>query len=280
MQNFYRFTFIFLFTYSAKSQGPLTATIISQSLNYCTNLPARFSVQTSDSVTSYNWSVSPSKGIVSLAGMTSPSASITFSLPLIYTVNITVSKGTQTASATRTVSVSRTAVAAFNASLAGTGYPNQMQLTNFSENIVSTHWKFSDRTQSDTSYNLIRYYNGSGNYTVTLVALGKGGCNDTTHYAFRISDSSSVVLPNVFTPNYDDVNDVFRPLTRGITHLNVWIYNRDGILITSWNKVNGSWDGHTTSGEECSPGQYFIIMDAKGFDGRTYKLKGNITLLR
>jgi hypothetical protein len=66
----------------------------------------------------------------------------------------------------------------------------------------------------------------------------------------------------------------------GISSLKARVLNRDGQLVCSWDKVNGFWDGHSTSGEDCSEGEYFIVVEATGFDGQTYKLKRVITLAR
>jgi gliding motility-associated-like protein len=172
------------------------------------------------------------------------------------------------------------AKASFNASFSNNGYPADLLLTNYSSNSVKTYWQFNDVALPDSATNTVKRYTQSGSYKVSLVAFGNKGCNDTSDYMFRISDSSSVVLPNIFSPNGDDANDVYRPITTGISLLNAWVYNRDGLLVSSWDKVRGGWDGHTTAGEECDAGTYFIILEAIGFDSKDYKLKSTITLVR
>ena len=278
MTNLYRLTAILLISSRVSGQATYTAAIQSNSAKFCTGREIIFSVNASSPPVSYTWSVLPSKSSI-LPGINSKTVAITFTTALNYTINVLLTTDTGTASASMVIPVSRSARAAFNASLAGTGYPTQLQLTNYSTGMLDTYWKFSDAA-IDTSFNTSRYYSKSGSYSVTLYALGQNGCDDSSSYAFRISDSSSVTLPNVFTPNYDGVNDVFKPITRGISDLNVWIYNRDGVIIANWNKVNGFWDGHTTGGEECNPGSYFVVLNAVGFDGKNYKMKGVLTLLR
>jgi len=106
-----------------------------------------------------------------------------------------------------------------------------------------------------------------------------------THSAFSQSaadfdkDSlSNIIVPNVFTPNADSVNDIFKPITDEITELNFSIYNRYGNLIFETSKVNGFWDGRTTSGEPCTDGVYFCILNATGIDGKKYKEKTFVQL--
>lgn len=277
MRNFYKFTFVLMFSICAKAQVP-TATILSVDPVFCTDVPIWFVARTADTLNTFNWSIANKWATVN---HTNDSTIIcTFSNAGVYTLSVSVTNSVGTTLVTRNVSVTRSAKASFNANLISTGYPNELSLTNYSSNSLKNYWLFSDESFRDSSSYYTKYYGTSGNYTVTLVAIGKNGCNDTLDYSFRISDSSSVVLPNIFTPNNDDVNDVFKPQVRGILKLEAWVYNRYGILMHSWDKVNGTWDGYTTSGIECRAGEYFVVVEATGFDGKTYKLKTSLTLIK
>jgi gliding motility-associated-like protein len=178
------------------------------------------------------------------------------------------------------ISVVRTPKASFSAYFEDAGYPSKLVLTNYSTNSLINYWKFNDVNNVDSTVNTARYFTTPGNYTVTLTARGSKGCSDVSSYAFDIPKYSSVTLPNIFTPNNDDVNEVYRPILVGISQLKARILDRWGSIICSWDKVNGSWDGYTTSGEHCDEGVYFIVVEALGFDGQSYKLKGTITLAR
>lgn len=96
---------------------------------------------------------------------------------------------------------------------------------------------------------------------------------------FNETDSvSHIVLPNVFTPNFDSINDVFKPHLDEITEMSFSIFNRYGNLIFETNKVKGFWDGRTTSGEPCKDGVYFCVLTATGVDGKKYKEKTFVQL--
>ncbi len=96
---------------------------------------------------------------------------------------------------------------------------------------------------------------------------------------FNTSDNiSNLILPNVFTPNEDSINDVFKPALDEITELSFSIFSRYGNLIFETNRLNGFWDGRTTSGVPCSDGVYFCVLTATGIDGKTYKEKIAIQL--
>lgn len=81
-------------------------------------------------------------------------------------------------------------------------------------------------------------------------------------------------MPNVFTPNGDQVNDLFS-FTKCDNILKTTIYNRWGNEVFKTEKQNHFWDGRTTSGEECADGTYFYVIIT---DEITYQ--GHIVLIR
>ena len=110
-----------------------------------------------------------------------------------------------------------------------------------------------------------------------LLSVSKASAQTST--TFDTNDSvSHLVLPNVFTPNFDSINDVFKPQLDEIIELSFTIYNRNGNLIFETNRINGFWDGRTTSGEQCNDGVYFCVLTATGVEGKKYKEKTFIQL--
>ena len=71
--------------------------------------------------------------------------------------------------------------------------------------------------------------------TTTYVVTKKTACNLTTDsVTVTVKDDcyiSEIILPNVFTPNNDGINDVFKISSKNIADFNLKIYNRWGILI-------------------------------------------------
>jgi gliding motility-associated-like protein len=70
-------------------------------------------------------------------------------------------------------------------------------------------------------------------------------------------------FPNIFTPNNDGNNDVWKLDLTGYENINCNIYNRWGnkIFETKHNVI--IWDARTTSGEECNDGTYFYTIETK-----------------
>ncbi len=82
-------------------------------------------------------------------------------------------------------------------------------------------------------------------------------------------------IPNIFTPNSDGINDLLY-FNICATIENITIYNRWGNVIFKSEKAgNNNWNGRTTSGEECSDGNYFYILQS---EEKTYK--GSVQLIR
>jgi gliding motility-associated-like protein len=273
---------LFIVTSLLRAQGQIIASIVTSPTLYCSNTLISFTSVTNVPAVSYTWGVVPGAGVTLLPDLHSPTITLSFASAATHSVYLTVVADDGTSyTALQVVRVSRRANASFNASLSNSGHPTDLTLINYSTGSTSNYWIFNNDTNTKhTTYNTSKTYDASGNYSVTLIAFGSKGCNDTASYSFRISDSSSVILPNVFSPNEDGVNDVYKPITTGILSMVARVYNRQGVLITKWDRVNGFWDGRNINGEACSPDEYLVILEAVGFDNKNYKLKGMVTLIR
>ncbi|MBK7309364.1 MAG: gliding motility-associated C-terminal domain-containing protein [Sphingobacteriaceae bacterium] len=93
---------------------------------------------------------------------------------------------------------------------------------------------------------------------------------------------SKLEVPNVFTPNGDKVNDVFRLIAASLLEIEATIFDRWGNKVYEVTSGTGNigWDGKNMFGKECPSGTYFYMIKAKGKDAQEYDLKGNVTLFR
>ncbi len=109
----------------------------------------------------------------------------------------------------------------------------------------------------------------------------------TTYYALTVTDTVSnylcktstidsvlitvdecwPLLPNIFTPNGDGINDEF-VLTNLTAGSSMRIYNRWGNEVISYKVGDISWDGRMRSGVACAEGIYYYIISVPG--GKTY----------
>jgi len=105
-----------------------------------------------------------------------------------------------------------------------------------------------------------------------------------------IDSTIEPIIPNVFSPNGDGINDTWLVTLNGDFTLNeVEVFNRWGIKVFSTTellKTNNSslktvtWDGRTTSGIACEEGTYFYCLELKSPNGELKKYKGFVTLVR
>jgi gliding motility-associated-like protein len=87
-------------------------------------------------------------------------------------------------------------------------------------------------------------------------------------------------VPNVFSPNGDEVNNIFKPFFLGeVDQVEVQVYNRWGQLIFESNDPNNpGWDGNKD--DKPAPSDVYIYRVLVGLDGVTVEQKGNVTLVR
>ncbi|REA60347.1 gliding motility-associated C-terminal domain-containing protein [Dyadobacter luteus] len=85
------------------------------------------------------------------------------------------------------------------------------------------------------------------------------------------------VLPNVFTPNGDNKNDIFKPFDcpAFVQSVECKIFNRWGTQVYETKDVNINWDGKTNAGKELAAGQYYYEVSVT-FESATRNPKPTI----
>ena len=144
--------------------------------------------------------------------------------------------------------------------------------------ITSWAWDFGNGNSGSDSITS-NIYNLTGSYIIELI-VSDGVCFDTATVAIDAFGESSIVIPNVFTPNGDGENDVFTVKGTNLASIQGEIFNRWGQKMFSWTNLKGFWDGRTLAGEEAPDGTYFYIITAVGIDGEEYFKKSGVSLIR
>ena len=86
-------------------------------------------------------------------------------------------------------------------------------------------------------------------------------------------------IPNAFSPNDDGLNDLINVHGKCISTFNLQIYNRWGEKVFETTSLENSWDG-SYKGKKMDTGVFIYKADGVSIDGQSFKLKGNITLIR
>ncbi len=138
----------------------------------------------------------------------------------------------------------------------------------------SPNVNISDTTISDpfiTAKNSITYsvtgFNLSGCYSKSNITISVNSCIDTL--------SSEILIPNVFTPNNDQVNDFFELEVKNISGFTVVVFNRWGQKIFESNDPLFKWGG-----DSYPDGIYFFKINYTNSDKKKVENKGPLTLIR
>jgi gliding motility-associated-like protein len=126
----------------------------------------------------------------------------------------------------------------------------------------------------------------AGCYAITV--LDRNGNESDPSNIVCIDNCPYYALPNVFTPNGDNFNDLLQPLRcpRFVRSVDIKIYNRWGEeVFTSNNNININWDGKSKNGNALSEGVYYYTAIVtferlNPADEVPFELKGTIHLMR
>jgi len=121
--------------------------------------------------------------------------------------------------------------------------------------------------------------------TYQLTVTDVNGCERSAEMTVTITtdcDLEEIEVPNVFTPNGDEVNDLFRlaPDSKLLEVTQFEIYSRWGQLLYSNTGFDVSWDGEF-KGEPAPADAYVYIIKAKcGGDDKIKEFLGDVSLVR
>ncbi len=125
----------------------------------------------------------------------------------------------------------------------------------------------------------------AGEYNVCLLVSNNDGCTDLECATVAISDEIIVFVPNCFTPNSDNRNELFRPSIRGNSLINTYefrIFNRWGEVVFFSRDPEEGWIGNTHHGEYFVPdGVYSWQLKIAPKDGQEpIERTGHVTIYR
>jgi gliding motility-associated-like protein len=154
-----------------------------------------------------------------------------------------------------------------------------LKFTDLSTDAVLYNWSFGNGTTS-SEVNPTITYTDTGSKQVYLVVEAANGCVDTLARVIQVFPESTMYIPTSFTPNGDNLNDVFRPLGIAVAKsYSLKIYNRWGALVFESTDPTKGWDGKS-QGEYQASGNYLYVLNMVDFNGSRVTEKGVLSLLR
>ena len=155
--------------------------------------------------------------------------------------------------------------------------PLKVKFTNKSIRGDYVKWEFGDDSISTVRDSITHIYYRPGEYSIKLTVESQLHCIDSMRFDKVAVDPSDLKIPNVFTPNGDGINDYFGVYSKSLRSISVEIFSKSGIMVYRFygdkEKLDGwkGWDGNVNSSSiKATPGIYFYIIRAKGWDDKLY----------
>tara|TARA_B110001469_G_scaffold125808_1_gene141979 strand:+ start:293 stop:1951 length:1659 start_codon:yes stop_codon:yes gene_type:complete len=132
-------------------------------------------------------------------------------------------------------------------------------------------------------YNLKTFnhsYSDTGWFEVEHVVINTFDCPDTTTAMIRVNPETLVFVPNAFTPNGNETNEIFKVTAVGIKEFSLTIFSRWGEVMFETLDPSVGWNGRSATDKEAIEGVYTWHVFAKGQNDKVIQKKGYLTLFR
>jgi trimeric autotransporter adhesin len=143
-------------------------------------------------------------------------------------------------------------------------------------------WDFGDGQFSNES-DPIHNFETAGWQEITLTLENLSGCIDTLTKELLVESRMVLFLPNAFTPDGDNINDVFGPSGLSMERLTSFrfeVMNKWGQIIFETDDKDKSWDGNLASGQSAMINTYTWNLVVKDELGKTHRRFGTVDLLK
>ena len=143
-------------------------------------------------------------------------------------------------------------------------------------------WIISDFMRATTRDTYFEFpANGGKQFINCLKVENQYGCRDSICKPFFIKYEVLLYAPNTFTPNDDDVNEIFLPIVEGLTdeEYQFMVFNRWGQMMFSTTSKTEGWDG-TYKGQAVDEDAFiWRVVGITKQTGEEYEKFGHITVL-
>lgn len=151
---------------------------------------------------------------------------------------------------------------------------------NESSNYERLVWYFGDGDSLAGVEDPVHQYFVIGDVQPCIITYNSpANCADTFCIDLEIWFEAALGVPNAFSPNDDGVNDVHFVEGKGITSMDIKIFNRWGQMVFRSTDQKIGWDGRF-NGKDQEVEVYVYTINVEFVDGTTMNRTGNITLLR
>jgi gliding motility-associated-like protein len=155
-------------------------------------------------------------------------------------------------------------------------------LTDMSKGMVNKwDWDMGD-SKSQTGNIVYHTYTKSGDYRVWLIVTDTNACKDTISKIIHVYEELNVFIPNIFTPNEDNINNEWGPVMSEYLEegYELAIFDRWGNRMFYTTNTNEKWDGMIKGKAAASNTTYSYRILVRDCTGQEHEFIGQITLVR
>ncbi|HLG02793.1 MAG TPA: PKD domain-containing protein, partial [Bacteroidia bacterium] len=159
-----------------------------------------------------------------------------------------------------------------------------INFTDASNGATGWNWSFGDGPPETVSnaQNPSFEYPVAGLFTVTQIVSNAYGCVDTMQLQVLIEQEATFYIPNAFTPDVDDLNEIFRPegFDIDVATYEFMIFDRWGNMVYSTTTWGEGWDGNYNNAR-CQQDVYVWKLTYRSTSQmKTRVYIGHVSLLR
>ena len=166
-----------------------------------------------------------------------------------------------------------------------TTFASEVDFNNLTQGGVSYDWVIINGLDSTFYYTENTTHNfpsdQGGEYLVCLASQNSNNCKDSICKKVIIWEDLLLFVPNAFSPNGDNLNDLFIPTISGIVEgsYQFKIFNRWGDIVFETTDVNKGWDGYDFNKSKTD--LYIWKINAVDIiNNEDHKYSGHVTLLK
>ena len=199
-----------------------------------------------------------------------------------YTVSLVVTSSLGCLdSVSQTIVVEENPTAAFDVEPNPAFVGDELSFVDESTGASSWNWDFGDTLGTSEEQNPVYIYENGGEFVATLTVTSEAGCIDSTSVQVTIEKERVLPpqTPNSFTPNDDNINDVFYVRGGPFNQLSFAIYDKWGNQVFESSSQDNGWDG-THNGKDMPTGTYVYTVDAVTVEDEPFSYSGKVTLIR
>ena len=174
-------------------------------------------------------------------------------------------------------------IAGFTSNPTVTGIDNpDIYFYDNSQGAALWQWDFGDNSGS-TGSNPNHDYTIPGTYPVTLIVTNNHGCQDSVTHYITINSEFTFYAPTAFSPNSNEINDIFLPKGTGWDNssFEMSIYDRWGNMVFNTTDPLRGWDGKSNGGNAISQIDVYVWkVKLSELSGKGHRFMGSVTILR